>query len=99
MWNKKNLVLAVILNIFIAVFPLANVWPDEEPPAGDETATFSSINAPDALIILDLTGSMNTSPPNEFVCDSTSRPYLYGHDSSCDPDTVNCGCTGTPSCY
>jgi len=109
MLNKKTfLVFAVIINIIITVFSSVNVWADT--PAGDEQETLSNY-LPDALIVLDLSGSMAQTPAgddtytygsdtsciaNTTLCNNPSdTTYPYSHDSTCTPDTVNC--PGSPS--
>ena len=55
----------------------------------DETALFTTSTAPDALIVLDLSGSMAWNPPGDDL--------PYGSTESCYADTANCsgtGCTG-----
>ena len=60
MLNNKNLfILAVIINVIIAFFSSVNVWADA--PAGDEYQTIAN-SLPDALILLDLSGSMAQNP-------------------------------------
>ena len=105
MLNKKYLfVFAVIINVIIAVFLSVNVWADDAP-AGDEQATMTNY-LPDALIVLDLSGSMAFNPAGDgtytygsstsCVADTVacSNPsdiyYVYSDDSTCTPDTVNC---------
>jgi hypothetical protein len=110
MLNKKTfLVFAVIINIIITVFSSVNVWADDTP-AGDEQETLSNY-LPDALIVLDLSGSMAQTPggiatytygadtsciANTTLCNNPSdTTYPYSHDNTCTPDTVNC--PGSPS--
>ena len=104
MLNKKNLfILAVIISIIIAVFSSVNVWADA--PAGDELETISNYLS-DALIVLDLSGSMAFNPAGDGTytygsstscvadttkCqDPTDTYYVYSDDATCTPDTVNC---------
>lgn len=75
---KKNIALLLIVAIGFCLSVDAH--------AQDES-TFVSV-APDALILLDVTGSMAWNPAGENE--------VYG-SSSCEPDTTNCagsGCTG-----
>jgi hypothetical protein len=109
MLNKKTfIVLAVIINIIFTIFSSVNVWADT--PAGDEQETISNY-LPDALILLDLSGSMAQNPAgdatyyygsdtscvaNTTACNNpTDTTYPYSHDSTCTPDLVNC--PGSPS--
>jgi Tfp pilus tip-associated adhesin PilY1 len=108
MLNKKSLLaVAVIINIIITVFSSMNVWADDAP-AGDEQKTFSN-TLPDALILLDLSGSMANNPAgtaypygadtscvgNTTKCNNpTDTTYVYSYDNTCTPDTVNCHGTG-----
>ncbi len=108
MLNKKNLfVLAVIINVVIAVFSSVNAGADT--PAGDEQETLVNY-LPDALIVLDLSGSMAQNPAgtaypygadtscvgNTTLCNNpTDTTFVYSHDSTCTPDTVNCHGTGS----
>lgn len=82
---KKIFLILVLISLMMSFAPSAGVWAEEEEAAGDETATFTSTNSPDALIILDLSGSMAFNP--------AGGEYKYGSSSSCVPDTVNCVCT------
>jgi hypothetical protein len=114
MLNKKNLLaVAVIINIIIAFFLSANVRADD-PPAGDEQATFAN-TLPDALIVWDLSGSMAWNPAgtaypygsdalcvaNTTACNNPEDVYyFYSHDATCTPDAVNCpGSPGTTYIY
>ncbi|MCX5837331.1 MAG: PilC/PilY family type IV pilus protein [Deltaproteobacteria bacterium] len=57
-------------------------------PAGEE-ALFTTSTAPDALIVLDLSGSMDWNPPGDDL--------TYGSTNSCTADPINCtgtGCSG-----
>jgi Tfp pilus tip-associated adhesin PilY1 len=73
---KKYTFLALI--IFISFFISLSVYAQDEE-TGDEEI-FVSV-APDALIVLDVTGSMDWNP--------IGTSYRYG-SSSCAPDTANC---------
>ena len=73
-----------VAGLLVFFSPSASVLAEDEA-AGDESATFTSTNSPDALIILDLSGSMDDNP--------AGGSYKYGSSSSCTPDTVNCVCT------
>ena len=69
--------------------PLNIVWAEEEEPAGDEEATFISV-APDALIILDLSGSMKFNP-------NGADNLVYGNSTSCTASSTYCNysdCSG-----
>jgi hypothetical protein len=52
----------------------------------DETALFTTSTAPDALIVLDLSGSMAWNPPGDDL--------PWGSTETCTADTVNCSGTG-----
>ena len=55
----------------------------------DEEALFMTSTAPDALIVLDLSGSMQWNPPGDDL--------TYGSTDTCYADTANCtgtGCSG-----
>ena len=69
---------AIIINLIIAFFPPANAL------AEDEQETFTISNAPDTLIIIDLSGSMAYNP--------SGGNYEYGNSSSCVEDTTHCVC-------
>jgi Tfp pilus tip-associated adhesin PilY1 len=56
----------------------------------DETELFKTA-APDALIILDLSGSMAQSP-------SGSSTYTYGNSTACTADTTHCTHSGSTYC-
>ncbi|MGA2525200.1 MAG: PilC/PilY family type IV pilus protein [Smithellaceae bacterium] len=87
MLNKKSLILFVVLiNIIIFICSASNVWAQDD----DESATFTSL-APDALIILDLSGSMNDNPAGIQV---NNNPAPYGSSTSCVADTTNCANIG-----
>jgi Tfp pilus tip-associated adhesin PilY1 len=68
-----------------------------------EEDMFTATTQPDALILLDLSGSMASSPSggnkygsssactaNTTACAGVSNLYPYAHDSTGDPDTTNC---------
>ena len=91
--NKiRTIFLLVILIFFLMVNNVA--WAegeeDELEPAGDEQGLFESVT-PDALILLDLSGSMNSNPLGD---DS----YPYGSSTSCKADTVKCASVWGTSC-
>jgi Tfp pilus tip-associated adhesin PilY1 len=92
MLNKKRFIsLIIILNLIVYLSASAAfVWADEEAPAGDEEATFISV-APDALIVLDLSGSMKFNPDG-------NETYLYGSGTACISDTTNCKSTRSVDC-
>jgi len=71
---------ALLAAFYIILYP--NPSNADEIPAGDESATFISV-APDALMLLDLSGSMAFNPAG-------AENYIYGSSSSCAADTVNC---------
>jgi hypothetical protein len=52
----------------------------------DETALFTTTTAPDALIVLDLSGSMAWNPAGDDL--------PYGSTETCSADTTNCSGTG-----
>ena len=52
-----------------------------QPVAGEE-ALFTTSTSPDALIVLDLSGSMSSNP--------AGGSYKYGSSESCTADTTNC---------
>lgn len=83
---KKNLlIMAIVLNLFFVIHLPASLYAQS---ADDETATFISV-APDALILLDLSGSMNWNPAGSQT--------LFGRSSACTADTINCSganCSG-----
>ena len=54
-------------------------------PTGEE-ALFTTSTAPDALIVLDLSGSMAWNPPGDDL--------TYGSTETCTADTANCSGTG-----
>lgn len=83
MFIKKIISIIVITGLLVTFSLSASVWAEDEP-AGDESAAFTTSNAPDALIILDLSGSMLNNP--------AGGSYEYGTSSSCIPDTANCAC-------
>ena len=87
MLNKKNLIAMMVFMLIMLIsgaLPVCNVWADD--PAGDESATFSVV-APDALILLDLSGSMGFGPLG-------SSSYIYGNSTSCSADTTHCTGSG-----
>jgi hypothetical protein len=81
---KKIFSIPVFIGLMMFFSLSTSVWADEPAPAGDESATFTTTNAPDALIILDLSGSMSDNPAG--ISD-----YIYGN-SSCAAST-SCVCT------
>lgn len=77
-----------LIGLTISLFFFTGVsFADVTPPSGEEEL-FTSSNTPDALILLDLSGSMDANPTG----DST---YTYGHSTSCFADATNCV---TPTC-
>ncbi|MBN1364114.1 MAG: hypothetical protein JW976_04830 [Syntrophaceae bacterium] len=86
--KKLSFMMLIIFIMLVSlVLPAGTTYADEEtdPPVGDESATFASVAA-DALIVLDLSGSMAFGPPG-------SSAY-YGSSASCAADTTNCTGTG-----
>jgi len=82
MLNKKSFIFfVVIINVIIFVCSAINVLALE-----DEAATFNSL-APDALIVLDLSGSMAWNPAGDDT-------YYYGSSTSCVVDSSTGHCTG-----
>jgi len=87
MRNRKSFItLVIILSMIISFYMSINVWAQEEDPAGDEEGTFITV-APDALIVLDQSGSMAWNP--------VGGGNIYGQ-ASCAPDLVNCANTAHP---
>ena len=82
------LVLIIILNLAILsnAFAQTTCANGEDPPC-DEQATFISV-APDALILLDLSGSMDYNP--------AGGNNKYGNSLSCVADTTHCGSNTDP---
>lgn len=78
--------------MFILLMSLTLLYPAivrADTPAEGEEALFTTSVAPDALILLDLSGSMSWNPPGD------DKPY--GHNLACTSDTANCsgaGCVG-----
>jgi Tfp pilus tip-associated adhesin PilY1 len=88
MLNKKTLITSVIIiNMIIYFCAAINVWAQDP---GDEQETFSSL-APDALILLDLSGSMAWNPAggDNIWGDSTCAGPTY-YSSSGAGHNVNC---------
>ncbi len=74
--------------IGIIMFLFSGIVQADTPAPGEE-ALFTTSTAPDALILLDLSGSMDWNPAGD------DKPY--GHSLSCTADTTYCtgsGCTG-----
>jgi Tfp pilus tip-associated adhesin PilY1 len=87
--------------------PACTCYDGEAPPcpAGDEQLTLIN-TLPDALILLDLSGSMAQTPAgdatyfygsdtscvaNTTLCNNPNDTYyVYSSDNTCTPDTVNC---------
>jgi hypothetical protein len=76
----------MFFQVILTLILLVNItWADGEEdlePAGDEQGTFLSVTS-DALILLDLSGSMNFNPLGE-------EGYSYGSALSCTKDTLKC---------
>ncbi len=78
--NMRKKIL-LIISLFVFVLP-CNAY------SADESVLFTSVQ-PDALIVLDLSGSMNWN--------SAGTNYIWGSTLSCTSDTTNCsggGCSG-----
>ena len=83
---KKIIFLTALIIALNAAISLNAFAQEEDVP--DESATFISV-APNALILLDLSGSMAWNP--------AGGDAEYGSSQSCSADTTNCsgtGCTG-----
>jgi Tfp pilus tip-associated adhesin PilY1 len=76
----------IVLMLFFPVKGYTTVTCTETPPAG-ETALFGLVANPDALILLDLSGSMANSPPDQ------SSQQIWG-DSTCDGPFYNSSGSG-----
>ena len=77
-----------ILFLFCNAVAVSAQMTDTDDPADDEQDTFLSVS-PDALIVLDLSGSMAWNP--------AGGDNEYGSSNSCTPDTIKCsgsGCSG-----
>ncbi|HOX14702.1 MAG TPA: PilC/PilY family type IV pilus protein [Smithellaceae bacterium] len=84
---KSQKLISLIAGIAFLVF-FANAG-NADTPAGGEEALFTTSVAPDALILLDLSGSMAWNPAGG------DKPY--GSSPSCTADTTKCtgsGCSG-----
>ncbi|MBN1471602.1 MAG: hypothetical protein JW925_07465 [Syntrophaceae bacterium] len=95
MFSKKSFIAVMLVWSMITFFalPACMVWAEEEePPAGDESATFGSVD-PDTLIVLDGSGSMNFGPGS----DPAYSNRIYGSSTACTPDATNCAGSGSPS--
>ncbi|MFA5321057.1 MAG: PilC/PilY family type IV pilus protein [Smithella sp.] len=88
MLNKKSFISLLMTLMILAFLSFSTevFADDDEEPAGDESASFISV-APDALIVLDLSGSMMFNPPG-------ADDYIYGSSTSCTADTTNCVSSG-----
>ena len=80
--KKKSILLLLITSLIFAVNAPVMIFAQDTE---DESATFNSV-APDALILLDLSGSMAQNP------DGTD--YSMGSSSSCTADSSSGHCTG-----
>lgn len=81
----RNLSIGIMMAILL--FQASQAWATN--PAAGEEALFTSSTAPDALLLLDLSGSMDWNPNGDDL--------IYGSTSSCPADTANCtgsGCSG-----
>jgi Tfp pilus tip-associated adhesin PilY1 len=84
---KSKGILSLMMGV-IFLFFCAGAGHADAPVAGEE-ALFVSSTQPDALILLDLSGSMDWNPPGDDL--------TYGSTLSCVADTANCtgqGCSG-----
>lgn len=84
MFNKKSLITFVgifLITLLLCLPASTYAQEDEIPPANDESDTFGGAS-PDALIILDLSGSMLWNPAGDTK--------EYGSSLACTPDTTNC---------
>lgn len=92
----KKYVLIISMIFFLSFLSTTLVFAQDEAPAGDEGGTFVSV-APDALIVLDLSGSMLWSPVGAYMyvnsshaCTGSNIPH-YGfsdatHNKLCTID-------------
>lgn len=80
---KKIIVWAIIALLCLSA---GAVWADDD----ELQAIFSSSLAPDALIVLDLSGSMNSNP--------AGTNYRYGSSLSCTSNTSQCSSSFFVSC-
>jgi hypothetical protein len=78
---KKNITALFVAGLFLWC---GTAW-------ADETALFTTSTAPDALIVLDLSGSMAWNPAGDDL--------RYGSTDSCAPDASNCSGTGCSGGY
>ncbi|MBM4272511.1 MAG: hypothetical protein FJ139_10230, partial [Deltaproteobacteria bacterium] len=79
---------AILICITMCIVSFADVASAVAPETGEE-ALFTTSTSPDALILLDLSGSMAWNPPGD------DKPY--GNSLSCTANTTYCtgtGCTG-----
>ena len=81
---KAQRFIPLLAGIVLFIFS-ANVGYATQPVSGEE-ALFVSSTQPDALIVLDLSGSMAWNPNGDDL--------TYGSNSACYPDTTNCSGTG-----
>ena len=84
---KRNLIKSLFLGMAILLLS-ANAVNATQPVSGEE-ALFVSSTQPDALLVLDLSGSMEWNPAGDDL--------TYGSTSACSADTTNCagqGCSG-----
>ncbi|HPD56146.1 MAG TPA: PilC/PilY family type IV pilus protein [Smithellaceae bacterium] len=112
MQSQKNIwrfVWIIILIIFLTLPGFVRADDPELPPENDEQDTFADVS-PDALIVLDLSGSMLWTPAglkmyknNSVTCGVTSHPY-YGKPTGTYTDECranpynNCNLPGGPTC-
>lgn len=76
--NKVKKIILIVISLFVFALP-GNAF------SADESVLFTSV-PPDALVVLDLSGSMDWNP--------AGGSYTWGV-SSCAPDTTACSCGGT----
>src|SRR5512145_670539 len=84
----KTKSLASLLAGVALIMLFANAGNTTGPVSGEE-ALFVSSTQPDALLVVDLSGSMAWNPAGDDL--------TYGSNSACYADTVNCrgtGCSG-----
>ncbi len=86
---KTQRIISLVTGIVFLIL-LANPGNATQPTVGEE-ALFVSSTQPDALLVLDLSGSMAWNPAGDDL--------TYGSTSACYPDTTNCSGTGCSGGY
>lgn len=76
--------MSVKIRIMVALLAGLCLWGGTS--RADETALFTTSTAPDALVVLDLSGSMAWNPAGDDL--------TYGSTESCYADAANCSGTG-----